>query len=832
TVASMDISMGLDTKPSDQHPSEKQGSFTIEAASPSEDVDMATPSIVSLNQSPPATTAATTLKGAKNNIMLGATPIPHPLSMNTENNSLHHFQTNAASSLYTTPTSNSAYVHAALGPLLTDSAATVPSSATAAFMALHGHTIGVYESPRRNSVPTLTAHQVEHKRKVSSEEKTLHRQASWSNFSSVSTPLNSFPTTTSLPNLHQIDTAHVDPNMMQYYRTQFSQQQALHHNSSHHSLNQALPPSSNSSACPSPMPESLMQGSVLNSINSSPVAGAGSKKFSHSDNHSTSLKSQSKRGAKVGGAAERRRRAASRPIEGCGSGSSDDAIKKEVEDTDELQPVLSSQDPRDPEGISSMTHHHHHIHGYGSGSMHRGHGDQDDEYSPTRSPGGTPLGHPTSMSEDEPFGMINHSGYSAFANNTLYSMNDPMEHLGGMVPRFDHIRLDLKSVAPSDIHKPSSAYDDEPSGSGNPNGESPHPSPMPHYEHFAFPTSISTHFMPMMSGGFSMDHSGIHHSQHAPQHHPSSGGPDSASPSSYSSLPSADSSASSASSFHHHHGYHTEGYQFGANGLHSMSSDIHYSPASPMNEDGSMNPHHSNHHHHSHHHPHPLHPQSFHHSHHHHSDFYDSKVANPQMLHHPFPSLQHPSASALPPHPLMSTSPFTAPGGLNEPLYSSTSSNSSSASLAGSRTTTTPDIINSKGSSTSVKSTTSSSSSSTTSSTNGASGSTNANNGSSGSSGGGSKHGGSGKHHTCSEIGCSKRFKRLEHLKRHIKTHTLERPFNCPYATCTKKFSRSDNLSQHVKTHQRQLNKLQMKQRNQAQAQQQQQQTQQQTVHS
>ncbi|KAI8604199.1 hypothetical protein EDD21DRAFT_288330, partial [Dissophora ornata] len=59
-------------------------------------------------------------------------------------------------------------------------------------------------------------------------------------------------------------------------------------------------------------------------------------------------------------------------------------------------------------------------------------------------------------------------------------------------------------------------------------------------------------------------------------------------------------------------------------------------------------------------------------------------------------------------------------------------------------------------------------------------------------------------HHTCSVIGCSKRFKRLEHLKRHIKTHTQERPFNCPYTTCSKRFSRSDNLAQHVKTHQRQ----------------------------
>ena len=53
----------------------------------------------------------------------------------------------------------------------------------------------------------------------------------------------------------------------------------------------------------------------------------------------------------------------------------------------------------------------------------------------------------------------------------------------------------------------------------------------------------------------------------------------------------------------------------------------------------------------------------------------------------------------------------------------------------------------------------------------------------------------------CPLYSCGRLFKRMEHLKRHMRTHTMERPFRC--SRCGKRFSRSDNLTQHLRTHER-----------------------------
>lgn len=54
----------------------------------------------------------------------------------------------------------------------------------------------------------------------------------------------------------------------------------------------------------------------------------------------------------------------------------------------------------------------------------------------------------------------------------------------------------------------------------------------------------------------------------------------------------------------------------------------------------------------------------------------------------------------------------------------------------------------------------------------------------------------SNKQHSCPIPACGRFFKRLEHLKRHVRTHTQERPYICNH--CNKAFSRSDNLAQFV----------------------------------
>ena len=53
----------------------------------------------------------------------------------------------------------------------------------------------------------------------------------------------------------------------------------------------------------------------------------------------------------------------------------------------------------------------------------------------------------------------------------------------------------------------------------------------------------------------------------------------------------------------------------------------------------------------------------------------------------------------------------------------------------------------------------------------------------------------------CKKPGCHGRFKRREHVTRHMKSHLDDKPHVCWVPGCNRAFSRGDNLSAHCKTH-------------------------------
>lgn len=55
------------------------------------------------------------------------------------------------------------------------------------------------------------------------------------------------------------------------------------------------------------------------------------------------------------------------------------------------------------------------------------------------------------------------------------------------------------------------------------------------------------------------------------------------------------------------------------------------------------------------------------------------------------------------------------------------------------------------------------------------------------------------KLYTCPYPVCHRPFRRLEHLRRHVRTHTQERPYACN--RCPRRFARQDNLTNHLRIH-------------------------------
>ncbi|KAJ3305406.1 homeodomain transcription factor ste12 [Kappamyces sp. JEL0829] len=57
------------------------------------------------------------------------------------------------------------------------------------------------------------------------------------------------------------------------------------------------------------------------------------------------------------------------------------------------------------------------------------------------------------------------------------------------------------------------------------------------------------------------------------------------------------------------------------------------------------------------------------------------------------------------------------------------------------------------------------------------------------------------KVYDCPHEGCTRQFKRQEHLRRHIRSHTGEKPYSCLVPDCRRSFARSDHLLQHMRNH-------------------------------